>query len=80
MVVNGLYDKLDRVRKVHGIDQAIEGTFDDLIARRVVLNHLIELMSKPLVTVDEVEKIQIIKKQWNRYLYNPAMKNAKRRL
>jgi hypothetical protein len=68
IVVSGLYDKLDQIRLLCDPDRTIEDILDDLIVRRTVLNHLIKLMSKPVVTVAEAEEIQPIKRPWNEYL------------
>jgi hypothetical protein len=34
-------------------------------------------MSKPVVTVEEAEEIQAIKRQWNQYLWKLAMQKRK---
>jgi hypothetical protein len=76
-VVSGLYDKLDHIRLVYGPDRTIEDILDDLVVRRTVVNHLIKLMSKPVVTVAEADEIQAIKRQWNQYLWKQAMEKRK---
>jgi hypothetical protein len=78
-VVSGLYDKLDHIRLVYGPNRTIEDILDNLVVRQTVLNHLIKLMSKPVVTVAEAEEIQAIKRRWNEVLWRQAKEKRKER-
>jgi hypothetical protein len=71
-IVNGLYEKLEQLRLLYGLDQTIEEILDGIISRKTRLNRLVELQSEVMVTIDEHEEIQLIQRQFARYVYNLA--------
>jgi paraquat-inducible protein B len=72
IIVNGLYDKLDQLRSSFRTDQ-VETVLDGIISRSRWVEHLIDLMAKPMVTKEEEEMIRLYRQQWNRCLYSQAM-------
>jgi hypothetical protein len=72
IIVNGIYDKLDQVRRIFRSDQ-VEPALDNIITLHRWLDHLIDLLAKPIVTKEEEEQIRLFRQQWTRYLYNEAM-------
>jgi hypothetical protein len=62
-VVNGLLEKLDRLRQLYGSD-SIEEIFDDVIAWRLRFNRLIELQNKVLVSEADYEEMRAIQQEF----------------
>jgi hypothetical protein len=62
-VVNGLLEKLDRLRQLYGSD-SIEEIVDDVIAWRLRFNRLIELQNKVLVSEADYEEMRAIQQEF----------------
>ena len=73
---SGLGGKLDQIRTLFGPVKRSRKC-STRIVRRTVLNHLIRLMSKPVVTAEEAEEIQLIKRRRNEYVWMAAMEKRK---
>jgi hypothetical protein len=61
--VNGLYAKLDELRRLYGTE-SIETVIDDVIAWRKRFNRLIDLQNKVLVTQSDYEEMRAIQQQF----------------
>jgi hypothetical protein len=61
--VNGLYEKLDKLRKLYGSD-SIEQIVDDVIAWRLRFNRLIELQNKAMLSEADYDEMRAIQQEF----------------
>jgi hypothetical protein len=74
-MVSGLYDKLDRIRALYGNDQTIDLILDEIIARRMMFNSMVELLSKTMVTSDEHDQIKMMERHFRLYVRDLTLKH-----
>jgi hypothetical protein len=82
-VVTGIYDKLDNLRRlysrIYGRDLSIEAILDIIILQTRRFARLVELQSHTMVSRDEQEEIEFLKRIFRRYVYDLAKAKAAQR-
>jgi hypothetical protein len=82
-VVTGFYDKLDNLRRlysrIYGRDLSIEAILDIIILQTRRFARLIELQSHTMVSKDELEEIEFLKRMFRRFTYDLAKAKAAQR-
>jgi hypothetical protein len=77
-VVNGLYDKLDELRRLHG-SESIEEILNGIIDRRRRINRMAELQGKVALIFHELREYEVLKQEYRQYLADLARQKALKR-
>jgi hypothetical protein len=72
-VVDGIYARLDKLLEMYG---PVEEILDGIVDLKKQLNRLVELQSKVMVSAQEHEEIEHLKRLFRRYVYDLARQKA----
>jgi hypothetical protein len=61
-LINGIYDQLEELRQLYGLDQTTEEILAGIIDRRKRRNRLVALKSKIMVTTEKYEEIPFLER------------------